>query len=340
MAKKQHQTIYRTVKNRENPYVMIDKNIFTDTRLSWKAKGLLGYFLSRPDNWTIRIDDLVKQSKDGRDSVYSGLRELKKCGYIVQVAYRLKNGRIDHFEHHVYEQPLENPPEGIVYIDMEEEGEETAEDKAFDPFTENPEVVPPVTEKPLTENPYMENPYTENPTLLINESTNNRKRIKNDKSNKQQHREPKNEESNTCQNDKCENVVVELIHNEWKKSFGEEIDQKKVRLLLKDAGQDETKVIEAIKKVATTMTPDSPIKAVRYELRYGWDQEQPKEQKPSAPKKESKLPKSFLGEQQPTGSAVSDEEAKERFKRALEQLAKTDEEMKQKQQEALSYSMP
>ena len=41
------------IKKRVNPYTMIDSSIFTDNKLSWKAKGLLGYFLSRPDDWKI-----------------------------------------------------------------------------------------------------------------------------------------------------------------------------------------------------------------------------------------------------------------------------------------------
>ena len=36
------ETIFRVEKNAENPYVMIDKNVFEDTSLSFKAKGILG----------------------------------------------------------------------------------------------------------------------------------------------------------------------------------------------------------------------------------------------------------------------------------------------------------
>ncbi|KXG73769.1 hypothetical protein AN619_29030 [Thermotalea metallivorans] len=34
-------TIIRVQKNKENPYVMINKQFLSDERLSWKAKGLL-----------------------------------------------------------------------------------------------------------------------------------------------------------------------------------------------------------------------------------------------------------------------------------------------------------
>src|SRR5690554_205710 len=101
-------TIVRTIKNRNNPYVVINKSIFNDKRLSWKAKGLMGYFLSKPDDWKITISDLIKQSKDGRDSVYSGLAELKKYGYLQEVAYR-QGKRIVRREYKVYEAPEFNP---------------------------------------------------------------------------------------------------------------------------------------------------------------------------------------------------------------------------------------
>ena len=87
---------------------MIDKRIFSDTNLSWKAKGILGYFLSRPDNWTIIVADLIKQSTDGRDSVYSGLKELIKAGYIVREAIR-ESGKILKWEYIVFEEPQINP---------------------------------------------------------------------------------------------------------------------------------------------------------------------------------------------------------------------------------------
>mgnify|MGYP003582357223 CR=1 FL=1 len=81
---KMDKSIIRTVKNAENPFVMIDRRIFENDGLSLKAKGLLGYLLSRPDNWTICMADLVKRTKDGKDSVNSALDELIESGYVVK----------------------------------------------------------------------------------------------------------------------------------------------------------------------------------------------------------------------------------------------------------------
>lgn len=98
-------TIIRVQKGRSNPYVIIDKRIFSDGRLSWKAKGILGYLLSKPDNWKVMIVDLIKQSKDGRIAVYSGLKELEDYGYLKREPIRDEKKRIMYWEYTVYEQP-------------------------------------------------------------------------------------------------------------------------------------------------------------------------------------------------------------------------------------------
>jgi hypothetical protein len=100
-----NKSIIRVQKNKDNPYAMIDKRIFSNEELSWKAKGLLGYLLSRPDNWKIIIADLVKQSKDGRDSVYAGLNELIKARYIISERLRMEKGRYSSYEYTVLEEP-------------------------------------------------------------------------------------------------------------------------------------------------------------------------------------------------------------------------------------------
>lgn len=78
-------------RRKENNFVMIQNSMFEDNRLSWKAKGLLGYMLSRPDNWIIRTSDLIKRSTDGERAVKSAIKELKETGYLV--IHKLKNNK-------------------------------------------------------------------------------------------------------------------------------------------------------------------------------------------------------------------------------------------------------
>ena len=71
----------RVEKDADNPYVMINKIFLNDPRLSFKAKGILAYLLSKPDHWKTRAGDLANHATNGKGSIYSGLNELKKYGY-------------------------------------------------------------------------------------------------------------------------------------------------------------------------------------------------------------------------------------------------------------------
>lgn len=94
------------VQKRPNNFVMLDKTFLEDERLSFKAKGILAYLLSKPDNWKVIVGNLVKYSKDGKSAVYAGLKELKECGYYVKTPIRSEDGRrISRWESTVYEMP-------------------------------------------------------------------------------------------------------------------------------------------------------------------------------------------------------------------------------------------
>lgn len=74
-------SIIRVEKNKANPYVMIDKRPLQDPSLTCKAKGLLAYLLSLPDDWEVHVDEVVTHFKDGRDSIRSAFKELRDAGY-------------------------------------------------------------------------------------------------------------------------------------------------------------------------------------------------------------------------------------------------------------------
>lgn len=73
--------------NRQTNYTVIDNRVFADHQLSFAAMGLLGYLLSKPDNWQVSVNQLIgategteKQSK--RDAVLKLLDELKAKGFV------------------------------------------------------------------------------------------------------------------------------------------------------------------------------------------------------------------------------------------------------------------
>ena len=93
------------VQKRPSNFVLIDKSFLEDTRLSYKAKGILAYLLSKPDNWKVIVGNLVNYSADGKASVYAGLKELRKCGYYEKVPIRNDKGHYVRWESTVYECP-------------------------------------------------------------------------------------------------------------------------------------------------------------------------------------------------------------------------------------------
>jgi hypothetical protein len=99
--------IVRTSKQ-NTEFVEIDKSSLEDTTLSLRAKGLLSYLLSRLDNCTIIINNLIKQSPDGRTTIRSALKELEASGYLRRERVNDEKGRIK-WEQVIYESPTLNP---------------------------------------------------------------------------------------------------------------------------------------------------------------------------------------------------------------------------------------
>jgi hypothetical protein len=101
--------IIRKAKNREHPYVVMDKRVLQDERLSLKARGLMCFFLSLPDDWSVHFDELVRHFPDGRFSVRSAILELKRLGYVKVIPSRNERGIIRGWEYHIFEDPYVEP---------------------------------------------------------------------------------------------------------------------------------------------------------------------------------------------------------------------------------------
>ena len=101
----------RVEKNKN--YVVMNKTALRDDSLSWKAKGIIAYMLSMPDDWKFYIDELTKHSTDGVSSFRSGLRELKEKGYVKRFPIRNDQNKIIEWETVVSEIPhAEKPVDG------------------------------------------------------------------------------------------------------------------------------------------------------------------------------------------------------------------------------------
>lgn len=94
--------IHRVEKN--SNYVVMNRTALNDEKLSWKAKGIMAYMLSMPDDWTFYITELVSHATDGEKSFRSGFNELRDSGYVKRVPI-YEGNKISHWETVVYEIP-------------------------------------------------------------------------------------------------------------------------------------------------------------------------------------------------------------------------------------------
>lgn len=90
--------------NKIKNYTIMSNYHLQDKNLSYKAKGLLSYMLSLPDDWDYSIQGLVSVSKESTKAIRSTLEELEINNYLIREKIQLKNGRFD-YNYHIYETP-------------------------------------------------------------------------------------------------------------------------------------------------------------------------------------------------------------------------------------------
>jgi len=134
-------TVIRIPKRKR--FVVMAVEIVEDPRLSWRAKGVMTYLLSRPDAWEVRVVDLVKRSTEGRDAVYKVVAELLEFGHLRRVEVR-DGGRFSRYDYVVCERPEESEATVVPLP----ENQETAEGTNDSPLPRKPDTVLPYTANP------------------------------------------------------------------------------------------------------------------------------------------------------------------------------------------------
>lgn len=76
-------------------FTTVPNELVQDSRLSWKALGLLIYLVHLPENFQLHLYNLARARPglNGRDSTRSALRELEQCGYVTIERERSNSGR-------------------------------------------------------------------------------------------------------------------------------------------------------------------------------------------------------------------------------------------------------
>lgn len=83
-------------------YSVVSNAPLNDERLSWEARGMMAYLLTKPDNWTVKPEAIETVGPAGRHKVYRILKELEGAGYFVRTKTRDTSGRWE-WEQHLYE---------------------------------------------------------------------------------------------------------------------------------------------------------------------------------------------------------------------------------------------
>lgn len=139
-------SVFRIEKNKN--YTVMSNYHLRDRNLSYKAKGMLSFMLSLPDDWDYSMDGLCAISKESRDGIRSILKELQEHHYVEIEKVRGNKGYFE-YNYLIYEMPH--------FIDLENE-----------------------QNNPDTENPHLDTPNVEMPTQINTNKINTKKQIDKD----------------------------------------------------------------------------------------------------------------------------------------------------------------
>lgn len=90
--------------HKKTKFTTISNDLINNKAVSWEARMVLIYLLSKPEGWKIRSSDLVNQSPAGRDKVASILKELGENQYLYRWAEKVDRGRFE-WRSEVFESP-------------------------------------------------------------------------------------------------------------------------------------------------------------------------------------------------------------------------------------------
>ena len=161
---------YKVIK--ENKYVTIHNEFFEIPTLSFGAKGLLGYIISKPADWKIQRSDLIKKSSGGKTQIEGYLLELMAHGFMNWYAVKDEDNKIEEWIYEVFEMPYLNPNKEACI----EEGKRRIEERKAKTKAKNakksPQLDNPHVEKnPQSDYPPLDYPPLDNPPFTNKENT-------------------------------------------------------------------------------------------------------------------------------------------------------------------------
>lgn len=103
---------------RTRNFTVLNNDLIRDTTLSFKARGLLQYMLSMPDDWKFYVSELAKHSsKEGEGAIRSAITELEEAGYMRRIRKRGKGGKFEAVDWEVLDEPAFSPHVKKPHVD-------------------------------------------------------------------------------------------------------------------------------------------------------------------------------------------------------------------------------
>lgn len=91
-------------------FTAVPNHWLRDPQLSYKGKGLLAAIASHRDDYELTIDQLIAESKDGKDAVATAMRELERAGYLRRLDRRRNaDGTLGAYDYELVEFPHVTP---------------------------------------------------------------------------------------------------------------------------------------------------------------------------------------------------------------------------------------
>lgn len=117
-------------KHQRGRYTVVSNELLNDSRLSFRARGVLAYLLSKPDGWRVRRESIAAEGKEGREAIRRALLELREAGYYHVRVERMKDGTLASYSD-LFEEPREADPSlaGVKPIDVDDELNDQGEEE-------------------------------------------------------------------------------------------------------------------------------------------------------------------------------------------------------------------
>ena len=94
-------------KKRVNPYSQIDNLMINDRRLPLECIGLMTYLLSKPEDWTISMQQLQSHFDIGREKMQRLTKILESAGYLIRMKPQNEQGQFIGTYWHVTDEPTD-----------------------------------------------------------------------------------------------------------------------------------------------------------------------------------------------------------------------------------------